>query len=115
MAIPHAGAGDVIDIRPLGPSLPQWETHTLVKTGDMEIIRLVLPQGRDIATHSAPGQITVQCLEGRVAFTALGKTVELEPGHFLYLQANDPHSLRAEEDSSLLLTILLPRSGQHST
>ncbi len=114
MAIPHAEPGEVIDIQPFGPSLPNRETYTLVKTEDMEIIRLVLPRGRDIATHSAPGQITVQCLEGRVAFTALGKTMELAPGHFLYLKANAPHSLRAEENSSLLLTILLPKGGSHS-
>ncbi len=114
MAIPHAEPGEVIDIQPLGPNLPNHQTYTLVKTEDIEVIRLVLPKGRDIATHSAPGEITVQCLEGRVAFTALGKTMVLEPGHFLYLKANGPHTLRAEENSSLLLTILLPKGGSHS-
>ncbi len=114
MAIPHAEPGEVIDIQPFGQNLPKHQTYTLVKTADMEIVRLVLPKGRDIATHSTPGEITVQCLEGQVAFTTSGRTMVLEPGHFLYLKANAPHSLRAEENASLLLTILLPRGGSHS-
>lgn len=109
MAIPHANPGEVVDIRPLGSSLPDRKTHALVKTADMEVLRIVLPKEKEIAPHKAPGQITVQCLEGRVAFTALGRTAILEPGEFLYLDANEPHSVRAEENSSLLVTILLPK------
>jgi quercetin dioxygenase-like cupin family protein len=109
MAIPHAKPGDLIDVRPLGERIAGQKTHTLIKTGDLEVIRLVLHKSKEIATHTAPDEITVQCLEGRVAFTALGKTANLEPGTLLFLDAGQPHSLRAEEDSSLLLTILLPK------
>lgn len=108
MAIPHAQPGQVIDVRPLGSSLGGQRTTTLVKTDKLEIIRLVLPQGKEITEHRAPGPITVQCLEGKVAFAALGRTNTLEPGSLLYLEAGQPHSLHAEADASLLLTILLP-------
>jgi quercetin dioxygenase-like cupin family protein len=110
MAIPHAQPGDVIDVRPLGTRIKDNQTSTLIKTDTLEVIRLVLDRGKEIAEHRAPGRITVQCLEGNVAFTALDKTVSLEAGSLLYLDARQPHSLRAEESSSLLLTILLPRS-----
>ncbi len=53
--------------------------------------------------------ITVQCLEGRVSFTAHGKTEQLVPGDFLYLAEAEPHALSAIDDSSLLVTILLPK------
>jgi quercetin dioxygenase-like cupin family protein len=76
----------------------------------MEIIRLVLPKDKKIATHTVPGEITVQCIEGKVAFTALEQTFDMEPSRMLYLTAGQPHSLRAVEDSSLLVTILLPKS-----
>ena len=69
MAIPHAKSGEVIDIRPLGSALAQARTTTLVKTKTLEIIRLVIPSGKEIPEHQAHGEITVQCLEGRVAFT----------------------------------------------
>jgi quercetin dioxygenase-like cupin family protein len=63
--------------------------------------------GKEIDEHKAPGEITVQCLEGKIAFTALGKTEELAAGQMLYLTAGKPHSVRCIEDASFLLTILL--------
>jgi quercetin dioxygenase-like cupin family protein len=107
MAIPHANPGDVIDVRPLGPALASAKTTTLLKTGKIEVIRLVMSAGKEIAEHKAAGEITVHCLEGRIAFTALGATRELTSGQLLYLSAGAPHSVRCVEDASFLLTILL--------
>ena len=107
MAIPHANPGDVIDVRPLGDSLPTARTTTLVKSDKLEIVRLVMPAGKELAEHKAPGEITVHCLEGRIAFTALGKTHELTAGQLLYLNAGEPHAVKCIENASFLLTILL--------
>ena len=107
MAIPHAKAGEVIDIRPLGSALAQARTTTLVKTKTLEIIRLVIPSGKQIPGHQAHGEITVQCLEGRVAFTLGNTRRDLEAGQLLYLFSEEPHSLAGIEDASILLTILL--------
>ena len=73
----------------------------------LEVIRLVIPAGKHIPEHRAPGEITVQCLEGRVAFKAGNVTRDLEAGQLLYLSSAEPHSLSGIEDSSVLLTILL--------
>lgn len=107
MAITHAKSGEVIDIRPLGSDFLHARTSTLVKTARLEIIRLVIPSGKEISTHQASGEITVQCLEGRVAFTAGSTSRELEAGQLLYLASEVPHSLRGLEDASILLTIML--------
>lgn len=107
MAISHAQPGEVIDVRPLGPSLTTAKTTTLVKSGKMEVMRLVMTAGKEIAEHKAPGEITVHCLEGKVAFTALGQTHELTAGQMLYLGAGEPHSVKCIESASFLLTILL--------
>ena len=108
MAISHAQAGEVIDIRPLADKLSQTKTHTLLKTEQLEVLRLVLPAGKIIAEHKAPSDITVQCLEGSVKFTAPGGIQTLQAGHMLYLTAAEPHALEAVSDSSLLVT-LMPR------
>jgi quercetin dioxygenase-like cupin family protein len=50
----------------------------------------------------------VQCLAGRIEFSALGQTHTLEPGQLVYLHSHEPHSVRGVEDGVLLLTILLP-------
>ena len=108
MSIQHAAPGEVVNLL-LGASLPKTKTSTLVKTADLELIRLVLPAGKAIPTHKAPGEITVHCLEGRVTFTAAGKAHELTAGQLLYLWAAEPHALQAIENSSLLITMLLPK------
>jgi quercetin dioxygenase-like cupin family protein len=107
MAIPHANPGDVIDVRPLDAALANTKTHTLIKTEHVEVVRLVMTKGKEIVEHKAPGEITVQCLEGKIAFAALGKTEELSSGQMLYLTAGEPHSVKCIEDASFLLTILL--------
>lgn len=109
MAIDHAQPGQVVDVRPLRSALADSKTRTLFKTENVEAVRLVMQAGKEIPEHEAPGEIIVQCLEGKVAFTALGKTTELEAGHLMYLAAEEPHSVKCIEDASFLLTILLNR------
>ncbi|MEQ8847783.1 cupin domain-containing protein [Botrimarina sp.] len=107
MAIPHAPPGQAIDIRPLGPELSAAVTKTLIKTDRLEVIRLVVPTGKTIPPHKVAGAITVQCLEGRVEFTALGETREMHAGQMLYLSGGTEHSVKGIDDASLLVTISL--------
>lgn len=109
MAVEHAKPGEVVDVRPLGAALSDSKTHTLIKTNNLEVVRMVMAAGKEISQHQAPGEITVQCLEGKIAFTARGKTEELEAGQMLFLSAQEPHSVKCIEDASFLLTLLLNR------
>lgn len=112
MTIPHAQPGEVIDVRPMGDQLATSTTKTLLKTGLFEVIRMVLPAGRHLSKHKAPGEIIVQCLEGDITFTTMGEAKKLRTGDMLYLAANEPHALEAIEDSSVLLTIVrTPKDG----
>ncbi len=109
MSIPHSAANQIIELQS-GSASAVSKTTTLAKTADLELIRLVLPVGKEIPIHKAPGEITVQCLNGRVAFTASGRTQELIAGQLLFLAAAEPHSLKAVEDSVLLVTLLLGKN-----
>jgi quercetin dioxygenase-like cupin family protein len=115
MAIPHAKPGEVIDIQPLGAAFAESKTATLVKTDAFEVIRIVLSAGKEIAQHSVDGEITVQCLEGNVEFRIGTLKRELTAGSLLYLEGADKHSLRAIENSSLLVTILLTHKHSNKT
>ena len=109
MALPHATSGQVVRIgREAGEDLSQFSFIALAKTQQMELIRMTVPAGRALAEHAVRGEITLQCLEGEVAFDAHGRTAILRAGEMLYLEGGAPHSLRANADSLLLLTILLP-------
>ncbi|HCO22567.1 cupin domain-containing protein [Gimesia maris] len=107
MAIPHSQPGELVDVQPLGDALANQKTYTISKTEDLELIRLILPAGKIIPTHRTPGQITVQCIEGEVHFSAMGQEQKLEAGQLLFLLPGVPHSVRAVKDSSLLLTLVL--------
>jgi quercetin dioxygenase-like cupin family protein len=107
MAIQHAKPAEVIDVRPLGPKLGDFQTTTLVKTDALQVLRLVLPAGKVIDPHQVPGEITVQCVEGSVVFGAGDTTCELSAGELIYLEGSAEHSVRAVTDASLLVTILL--------
>lgn len=100
MSVPHTSPVEVVDVRPLGAALATTPTRTLVKAEAVTVVRMVVPAGKEIPTHTAKGELVVQCLEGKVAFTAGGKTHDLEAGHLLYLPAGVPHSLRGIEDGS---------------
>jgi quercetin dioxygenase-like cupin family protein len=108
MAIPHAKPGEVIDVRPLAENLPAARTLVLAKTEALEIIRLVVPRGKEIPAHATRGEITVQCLEGRVAFTSAGARHELSAGQMLFLMGGQSHSVAGIDDASVLLTITFP-------
>jgi len=109
VALPHAQPGQAIDVRPFGPAFAGAKTTALIKTENLEVIRLVVPRGKEIPTHSTRGEITVHCLEGQVDFTTEGETIELGAGHLLYLKANQPHSVQGIDDASLLVTITFER------
>jgi quercetin dioxygenase-like cupin family protein len=109
MAIPHAKPGEIVDVRTLGSALTSAQTKTLLRAEQVEVIRLVVPAGKEIEEHKAKGEIIVHCLEGKVAFTAFGKTQNLEARKLLYLPTGEPHTVKGIENASLLLTILLPK------
>ena len=109
MAIPHASPGQPIDVRPLGPAIARARTAALFKTEQIEVMRLVLPAGKSVPSHKVAGEITIQCLEGKVELTAGGRSQLLCAGELLYLSGGVPHSLLAIGDASALVTIVLAR------
>ena len=107
MALPHAKPGESVDLNPLGEALKEARTQAIIKTDSFEAIRLVLQADTEIPSHKVPGEITLHCLEGRVSLGLTGSVINLCAGEWLYLNGGESHSVKAEEDSSLLLTIIL--------
>ena len=107
MAIPHAQPGDIIEVKPLGIALAGARSHALFKSTDLEVIRLVLQRGNEMPPHAVSGEITLQCIEGRISFTCEAGVRVLAPGQLIHSAGEEIHGLRALEDSSLLLTIAL--------
>jgi quercetin dioxygenase-like cupin family protein len=107
MAIPHAASGQLIDVQPLAGKLFEGRTVALFKSEELEVMRLIVPAGKTVPSHQVKGEITVQCLEGEVAFTASGQTQLMKAGQLLWLAGGVEHGLTAVQDASLLVTLHL--------
>ena len=93
-----------------GTEANSFQTKHLVKSEQLEILRMMLPIGKELPRHTSPADIVVQCLEGRVLFSTDDRTVELVSGDLYFLAAGRPHWVKAIEDSSLLVMRPLLRS-----
>ena len=107
MAIPHALPAQAIDVRPFGPQLAKEKTVALFKSDDLELIRLVLPAGKAMPAHKVAGDVVLHCLEGQLEVSAANRQQALLAGQLLHLPGNMLHAVKAIEDSSALLTIVV--------
>ena len=105
MALHHAKSNEIVDLAPLGPALSDAMTTAITKTGQFEAIRLIVHAGDQIPQHHVAGPITLHCLEGHVELGLDSGAIELKANEWVYLEGGAPHSVKAVEESSLLLTI----------
>ena len=107
MALPHAQPGVPVEVQLHGVLQGSQKTCALFKSEALEVIRLVLMAGKRLPAHQAPGEMTIQCLEGRLIVSVDDKRQTLTAGQLLFMAARTLHEVEAELDSSALLTIAL--------
>ncbi len=111
MAQTHTPSGQVVSVLPLGDQLASARTTAILKAEQLELVRVVLPAGHGMKEHKAPGEITGQCIEGRIELRTPGTTLILEPGDLIHLLSQEPHALRGLTDCSALVTMRVNRTG----
>lgn len=107
MATHHAAPGEIVDLASWADDLPVEKTKVIIKTDKMQLARLVIRKDKEFPSHQVSGLITIQCMAGKILFTAMGMEQELHSGQLLYLMPGELHSLKGIEDSVVLLTILI--------
>lgn len=78
---------------------------TMFKANGMRLVLIALHKGAEMKTHTAPGIISVQVLQGQIKFSTEPRTAVLGAGQMLALHAGIPHSVYASEESVFLLTL----------
>lgn len=111
MSLPHLSSGEVASVLPLGKQLTQTPSAALFKEHGLEVMRMVLPAGKRVGSHSVAGPSTIQCLEGEVEIGVDGAQRRLHQGDLLYLGAGAPHDVNAITNASLLVTVVLVDRG----
>ena len=81
------------------------DTRALIKAPGLRVVQIAMRAGQHLPEHQAPGEITIQALQGQLRFTVAGASVDLAPGDLIALAAGTPHAATAAEDSVFLLTI----------
>ncbi len=94
---------------------PDWldgqdRTLILTKSASMRVAMRVLHAGSALGTHKADGMISVQVLQGRIEFIADGLKSDMRQGHLLVLTGGAPHSLRAIDESAILITMAVAQA-----
>jgi quercetin dioxygenase-like cupin family protein len=108
-SIERQRSGDVmvVELRGAPERIPSSgrSARTLLKNGPLRATLVSIAPGGHIPEHHADGPITVQPLEGRVQFTALGKVREIGPGQLLSVGTGVRHAVASASGATFLLTV----------
>lgn len=97
---------------PFGKAVSSATSAMLMRSAGLEMIRLVIPAGKEIPPHRCAGELTVQCIEGHVVFEHDGRSIDLHAGDLLHLCPRESHALKGISDSSVLVTRLRPHADE---
>ena len=88
---------------------PQGMTSkTLLKTGDLRIVLIVMEAGARMNKHHTDGRLSIQVLRGAIRTRVRNDVIDVTPGRLLALDRSIEHDVEAREDSAFLLTIAWP-------
>jgi quercetin dioxygenase-like cupin family protein len=85
-------------------------SRTVLKADGTRLVLFAFDAGQELSEHTAAMPVLLQVLDGRLAVSAAGRSVELVPSGIVHLPARLPHSVLALEPSRLLLTMLDSRA-----
>ena len=75
------------------------------KQGSCQYSLFCLAADTEISEHTSTRNATVQVIEGSGSLVLNGETISLEPGMFIFMPANAPHSLQASSNLAFVLTL----------
>jgi quercetin dioxygenase-like cupin family protein len=78
---------------------------TLFHSERMRIVLIALHAGTEITEHAVTGPCSILTIDGRVEVRAGSDSFPLGPGEAVALQDAVPHSVRADGESVILLTL----------
>ena len=71
----------------------------------LNVSLFIMAKGSEISDHTSTKKGTVYVLEGNGIFNLEGQEIKMLPGVLIYMQKNAVHSLKAEENTSFILSL----------
>ena len=78
----------------------------IIKTEKLTADLFCMAKGTNISEHTSTKQGFVQVLEGDGIFNLEGKDIQMKKGVFIFMNENAKHSLKANENTSFILTLV---------
>ncbi len=89
----------------------QIDKKILVDNNHLRLVLFAFSQGQALGTHSASGDVLINCLEGSGEITLDGTKRILHTGESLLIPASHPHSVLATENFKMLLIVAFPEAN----
>lgn len=80
-------------------------SQILLKDDNSQYTLLYLAAGKDINEHTSTRNGVITVVEGRGTIKLDGKDIDLIPGVFIFMPANMPHAIQAQENLAFLLAL----------
>lgn len=77
----------------------------LLKDNNCQYTLFCLAKNTEISEHTSTRNAVINVIEGQGTLTLEGEDIQLEPGIFVFMKANAPHALKAEQNLAFLLTL----------
>jgi quercetin dioxygenase-like cupin family protein len=83
-------------------------SRTLLRTENSRTVLFGFAEGQELTEHTSTQHALIQILSGACEFSLAGVPRNLTIGDMLYMPPNLPHSLKATQQFSMLLTLSKP-------
>jgi quercetin dioxygenase-like cupin family protein len=94
------------------PAPPEGITsRTVFKNPFARVILFRFSQGEELSEHTSASRVIVQILSGKCEFAVGAEKRTLVPGDIVYMPPNRPHSVKAIEAFSMLITLITLQAG----
>ena len=87
----------------------QVVSRTLAQNEAVSITVFAFSKDEEIGTHDSTGDALVTVLDGTGRFVVDGKEYIVKKDESLVMPAKKPHSVHAEEDFKMVLTVVFPQ------
>ena len=74
--------------------------------GGADVTLFCMAKGAEMSEHTSTKQGLVYVIEGKGVFNLEGEEIAMEPGIFIQMDQNAVHSLKADENTAFLLTLI---------
>lgn len=79
----------------------------IVKDSKLNVTLFCMAKDTELSEHTSTKQGFIYVVEGKGIFNLVGEKIKMEPGVFIQMEKDMVHSLKAEENTSFLLSLVI--------